>query len=433
MTRLDHDANVAPVAARSPRTSGSSSGSSTCTTTSRSTSTTSTRKLSDRTRVVAFPAAANSVGTAPDVRRVVELAHEAGALAWVDAVHYGPHGPIDVAAWGCDVLICSPYKFFGPHMGLAFGREDAAPELAPVQGAPGRRRAGRPPLRARHVPARAARGVRRRGRLRRIDSAGTRSARTSGRSASGSSPGSPARVTLHGLPTMEGRVPTFCFSVAGSHRAVRRGAPRRARRRRVVGQLLRARDDEAPRPGRGRRRGPGGDRPLQHGRGGRPAARRGRGARLRLLLLGGPKFLGRAVIDAALERGHEVTLFNRGTTGARALPGAGADRRRPRRRPRRRCAAASGTPSSTPPGYLPRLVGASAAPAGGRGRPLRLRVEHLRVRVVRRGRGRGLAGRGAHRARLGGHRARLRRPQGALRARGRGRASRAGRPRSGRG
>ena len=79
-------------------------------------------KLSERTRLVAFPAAANSVGTAPDVKRVVDLAHEAGALAWVDAVHYGPHGPIDVAAWGCDVLICSPYKFFGPHLGLGFVR-----------------------------------------------------------------------------------------------------------------------------------------------------------------------------------------------------------------------------------------------------------------------------------------------------------------------
>ena len=81
-------------------------------------------KRSPRTRVVAFPAAANSVGTAPDVRVVVELAHEADALAWVDAVHYGPHGPIDVAAWGCDVLLCSPYKFFGPHMGMAFGRDE---------------------------------------------------------------------------------------------------------------------------------------------------------------------------------------------------------------------------------------------------------------------------------------------------------------------
>ena len=81
-------------------------------------------KRSPRTRVVAFPAAANSVGTAPDVRAVVELAHEAGALAWIDAVHYGPHGRIDVADWGCDVLLCSPYKFFGPHMGVAFGREE---------------------------------------------------------------------------------------------------------------------------------------------------------------------------------------------------------------------------------------------------------------------------------------------------------------------
>src|SRR6266700_1061858 len=79
-------------------------------------------QLTDRTRVVAFPWASNAVGTLVDVARVAELAHEAGALAWVDAVHYGPHGPIDVAAAGADVLICSPYKFYGPHLGLAFGR-----------------------------------------------------------------------------------------------------------------------------------------------------------------------------------------------------------------------------------------------------------------------------------------------------------------------
>jgi selenocysteine lyase/cysteine desulfurase len=76
-------------------------------------------RLSDRTRVVAFPVAANSVGTAPDIGRIAALAHEAGALAWADAVHYAPHGPIDVRAWDVDVLICSPYKFFGPHLGLA--------------------------------------------------------------------------------------------------------------------------------------------------------------------------------------------------------------------------------------------------------------------------------------------------------------------------
>jgi cysteine desulfurase family protein (TIGR01976 family) len=79
-------------------------------------------QLSERTRVVAFPWASNAVGTRVDVERVSTLAHEAGALAWVDAVHYAPHGPIEVADVGADVLICSPYKFCGPHLGLAFVR-----------------------------------------------------------------------------------------------------------------------------------------------------------------------------------------------------------------------------------------------------------------------------------------------------------------------
>jgi cysteine desulfurase family protein (TIGR01976 family) len=79
-------------------------------------------QLSERTRVVAFPWASNALGTITPVRRIAELAHEVGALAWVDAVHYAPHGPIDVAAVGADILICSPYKFFGPHLGLFYGR-----------------------------------------------------------------------------------------------------------------------------------------------------------------------------------------------------------------------------------------------------------------------------------------------------------------------
>ena len=66
------------------------------------------RQLSERTRVVAFPLASNAIGTLIDVPRVVELAHAAGALAWADAVHFAPHGPIDVAALGVDVLLCSP-------------------------------------------------------------------------------------------------------------------------------------------------------------------------------------------------------------------------------------------------------------------------------------------------------------------------------------
>jgi cysteine desulfurase family protein (TIGR01976 family) len=80
--------------------------------------------LSDRTRVVAYPWAANSVGTITPVGEVAALAHEFGALAWVDAVHYGPHGPIDVQAADADVLVCSPYKFYGPHLGLGFGKRE---------------------------------------------------------------------------------------------------------------------------------------------------------------------------------------------------------------------------------------------------------------------------------------------------------------------
>ena len=90
-------------------------------------------QLTERTRVVAFPWASNAVGTLVDVAQVAELAHEAGALAWVDAVHYGPHGPIDVAAAGADVLICSPYKFYGPHLGLAYAKSELLERWRPYK------------------------------------------------------------------------------------------------------------------------------------------------------------------------------------------------------------------------------------------------------------------------------------------------------------
>src|SRR5262249_54011034 len=89
--------------------------------------------LSERTRVVAFPWASNAVGTVTPVAEIAALAHDAGALAWVDAVHYGPHGPIDVRAAGVDVLLCSPYKFYGPHLGLAFVREELAERWRPYK------------------------------------------------------------------------------------------------------------------------------------------------------------------------------------------------------------------------------------------------------------------------------------------------------------
>jgi cysteine desulfurase family protein (TIGR01976 family) len=89
--------------------------------------------LTDRTRVVAFPWAANSVGTITPVAEITALAHDAGALAWVDAVHYAPHGPIDVRAVGADVLLCSPYKYYGPHLGLGYGRARFLESLRPYK------------------------------------------------------------------------------------------------------------------------------------------------------------------------------------------------------------------------------------------------------------------------------------------------------------
>lgn len=90
-------------------------------------------QLSERTRVVAFSWAANSVGTVIDAQRACELAHRAGALAWIDAVHYAAHEPIDVAAIGADILLCSPYKFCGPHLGIAYVREEVAREWRPYK------------------------------------------------------------------------------------------------------------------------------------------------------------------------------------------------------------------------------------------------------------------------------------------------------------
>ncbi|MGE5593559.1 MAG: cysteine desulfurase-like protein [Betaproteobacteria bacterium] len=88
------------------------------------------RATSERTKVVALGYASNAVGTINDVRRASALAHSVGALCVVDAVHYAPHGVIDVRDIGCDFLLCSAYKFFGPHIGILYGRRDAFERLA---------------------------------------------------------------------------------------------------------------------------------------------------------------------------------------------------------------------------------------------------------------------------------------------------------------
>jgi cysteine desulfurase family protein (TIGR01976 family) len=90
-------------------------------------------KITDRTKLVAVGYASNAVGTINNVEEIIPLAHKAGALAYIDAVHYAPHGPIDVRAFDCDFLVCSTYKFFGPHMGVLYGKREHLQRLVPYK------------------------------------------------------------------------------------------------------------------------------------------------------------------------------------------------------------------------------------------------------------------------------------------------------------
>jgi cysteine desulfurase family protein (TIGR01976 family) len=90
-------------------------------------------KITSRTRLVAVGYASNAVGTINNVAEVVRLAKQVGALSYIDAVHYAPHGPIDVRALDCDFLVCSTYKFFGPHMGVLYGKREHLKRLQPYK------------------------------------------------------------------------------------------------------------------------------------------------------------------------------------------------------------------------------------------------------------------------------------------------------------
>src|SRR6185503_3724388 len=169
--------------------------------------------VNERTRVVAYPFAANAVGTVTPVAEIAAIAHDAGALAWVDAVHYGPHGPIDVAAADADVLPCSPYKFYGPHLGLAFGRRELLESWRPYKVRP----ADMFPVGNRYETGTlahellagfvAAVGY--------LDDIGwdfvLEHERELGQRVLD---GLPDGWTLHGVPTMDGRVPTFAITHA---------------------------------------------------------------------------------------------------------------------------------------------------------------------------------------------------------------------------
>jgi cysteine desulfurase family protein (TIGR01976 family) len=124
VTRLDHDANVTPWAAAA-RDAGATLRTvdvhpEDCTLDMEDLR----RQLTPRTRLLALGCASNAVGTVNDFRTAIRWGHEAGALVFLDAVHYAAHGPIDVQEWGCDALACSAYKFFGPHVGVLWARRE---------------------------------------------------------------------------------------------------------------------------------------------------------------------------------------------------------------------------------------------------------------------------------------------------------------------
>jgi cysteine desulfurase family protein (TIGR01976 family) len=170
--------------------------------------------LTERTRVVAFPWASNAVGTLVDVARVAELAHSVGALAWVDAVHYAPHGPIDVAAAGADVLLCSPYKFYGPHLGLAFARAELLGRWRPYKVRPSPER----PFGARFETGTLAHELLAGfvAAVEYVESVGFEAIAPYERElGTRFLAGLPDCCALHGLATMDGRVPTFGLTIRG--------------------------------------------------------------------------------------------------------------------------------------------------------------------------------------------------------------------------
>lgn len=132
VTRIDHDANVAPwqtLAERGVTIRTVEINVEDCTLDMADFA----AKVNERTRLVAVNYASNAVGTINDVRHAIRLARGVGALSYIDAVHYAPHGPIDVGMLDCDFLACSVYKFFGPHVGVLYGKRDVLERLHPYK------------------------------------------------------------------------------------------------------------------------------------------------------------------------------------------------------------------------------------------------------------------------------------------------------------
>jgi cysteine desulfurase family protein (TIGR01976 family) len=177
--------------------------------------------IGERTRVVAFTLASNAVGSIPDAERIAAAAHSVGALAWADAVHMAPHRRLRAREVGLDVQICSPYKFFGPHLGIAAIRPDLAESLPadrvrPADETPPGHRfeAGTQSHEAIAGAAAAIEYLRDLGDGD-LDSAFALIEEHETRLAARFLSGLPDGVELYGIRTPEGRTPTFCFNVAG--------------------------------------------------------------------------------------------------------------------------------------------------------------------------------------------------------------------------
>jgi cysteine desulfurase family protein (TIGR01976 family) len=173
------------------------------------------RKLDERVKVVACVASSNAVGTIVDVQRVAELARAVGALSWFDAVQYAAHEPVDVQALGCDVFICSAYKFCGPHLGIAYGRHELLESWRPYKAKP----APTTPVGRRFEPGTAPyelfAGFS--ATIAYLESLGGMETLRTYEHELGRRfiEGLPDSVELYGLQTMEGRLPTFLLNVAG--------------------------------------------------------------------------------------------------------------------------------------------------------------------------------------------------------------------------
>jgi len=173
------------------------------------------RKLGPRTKVVAFAWASNAIGTVVDARRVCRLAHEAGALAWIDAVHYAAHEPVDVHDIGADILLCSPYKFCGPHLGLAYGRAEVIERWRPYKARPAPNRPLGRSFETGTQPYELLAGFN--ATIDYLDSIGGFAAIRPYERSLGQRflDGISDAVTVYGLPGMTGRVPTFLVNVEG--------------------------------------------------------------------------------------------------------------------------------------------------------------------------------------------------------------------------